>query len=46
VRPYIRASIEQLGEAAPTGGTSKGVVKSSGKKTSVKKRSVRRRASG
>jgi hypothetical protein len=46
VRRYIRASIEQLGEAARTGGTSKSVVKSSGKKTSVKKRSVKRRASG
>jgi hypothetical protein len=46
VRRYIRASIEQLGEAAATGATSKTVIKSSGKKTSVKKRSVKRRASG
>jgi hypothetical protein len=47
VRRYIRASIEQLGdqlgEAAPTGGTGKSVVKSSGKKTSAKNRSVKRR---
>jgi hypothetical protein len=46
VRRYIRASIEQLGEAAATGGTSKSVIKSAGKKTAVKKRSVKRRASG
>jgi hypothetical protein len=43
VRRYIRASIEQLGEAASTGGGGKSVVKTSGKKTSVKKRAVRRR---
>jgi hypothetical protein len=46
VRRYIRASIELLGEAAPTGGTSQSVVKSSGKKTSVKKRSMKRGATG
>jgi hypothetical protein len=47
VRRYIRASIEQLGEAAFTGGTGQSVVKSLGKKTSVKQRSVtRRRARG
>src|SRR5580658_8859048 len=46
VRRYIRASIEQLGEAAATGGTSKSVIKSSGKKTPVKKRSLKRSASG
>jgi hypothetical protein len=47
VRRYIRASLEQVGEAASTAGAGKSVVKSSGKKTSVKKRSVnRRRASG
>jgi hypothetical protein len=39
VRRYIRASIEQLGEAAATGGTGKSVVKSRSKKASVKKRS-------
>jgi hypothetical protein len=43
VRRYIRASIEQLDEAASTGGAGKSVVKSLGKKTSVKKRSVKRR---
>ena len=42
VRRYIQASLEQLGEAAFTGGAGKSVVKSSGKKTSVKKRSVKR----
>jgi hypothetical protein len=47
VRRYIRASIEQLGEAASKGGAGKSVVKSPGKKTSSKKRSVKRRvASG
>lgn len=47
VRRYIRASIEQLGEAASTGGTGKSVIKSSGRTTSAKKRSAkRRRASG
>jgi hypothetical protein len=34
VRRYIRASIEQLGEAASTGGAGTSVVKSFGKKTS------------
>jgi len=47
VRCYIRASIEQLGEqlgeAASAGGAGKSVVKSSGKKLAVKKRSVKRR---
>jgi hypothetical protein len=38
VRRYIRASIEQLGEAASTGGTGKSVVKTLGQRTSVKKR--------
>ncbi len=47
VRRYIRGSIEQLGEAESTEGAGKSIVKSPGKKTSVKKRSVkRRRASG
>lgn len=41
VRRYIRASIEQLGEAASTRGNGKSVVKSLGKKTSAKKRSVK-----
>jgi hypothetical protein len=43
VRRYIHASIEQLGEAASTGGTGKSVVKSLGKKTSGKKRLAKRR---
>jgi hypothetical protein len=43
VRRYIRASIEQLGDAASKGGTGKSMVKNSGKKTSVKKRLVKRR---
>jgi hypothetical protein len=42
VRRYIRASIEQLGETALTGGTGKTVVKSSRTKDSVPKRSVQR----
>jgi hypothetical protein len=47
VRRYIRASIEQLGEAASTGGAGKSVVKSLRKKDSVTKRSVKRsRAKG
>jgi hypothetical protein len=47
VRRYIRASIEQLGEAASTRAAGKSVVKSTGKKALLKKRSVkRRRASG
>ncbi|MFZ1008719.1 MAG: DUF1801 domain-containing protein [Candidatus Sulfotelmatobacter sp.] len=47
VRRYIRASLEQVGEAASTAAAGKSVVKRAGRKTSVKKRSVkRRRASG
>jgi len=47
VRRYIHASIEQLGAAASAGGTGKTVVKSSVKKSPVKKGSVtRRRARG
>ncbi len=42
VRRYIRASIEQLGEAAAKGGTGKTVVKSSLKDNPAKKRSVKR----
>jgi len=38
VRRYIRASVEQLGAAASTHGTGKSVVRSSGKKRSVKRR--------
>jgi hypothetical protein len=40
VRRYIRASIEQLGEAASTGRAGKSVVKSSGQKAAIKKRTV------
>jgi hypothetical protein len=43
VRRYIRASVEQLGGAASTGGAGKSVVKSSAKKPSFKKRAVQRR---
>jgi hypothetical protein len=43
VRRYIRASIDQLGETASRGGTAKSVVKNNGRKTSVKKRSVKSR---
>jgi hypothetical protein len=43
VRRYIRASIEQLGEAASTGGTGKSVIKTSGR-ISAKERSVKRRS--
>jgi hypothetical protein len=46
VRRYIRASIEQLGEAAPNGGTGQSVVKTSGRKSPAKKRSAKRRAAG
>ena len=46
VRRYIRASIEQLGEAACTGGTGKSVVKSQGKKDSVTSSVRRPRARG
>ena len=46
VRRYIRASIEQLGEAADRGGTGRSVVKSSRTQPSVKKRSVKRRPAG
>jgi len=46
VRRYIRASIEQLGEAASTGGTGKSVVKSQGKKDSVTSSVRRPRARG
>lgn len=42
VRRYIRASIEQLGEAAFKGGSGTSVVKSVRKKDSVTKRPVRR----
>lgn len=41
VRRYIRASIDQLGETALTGGAGKSVVKSTGKKRSVKRRRAR-----
>ena len=40
VRRYIRASIEQLGNAASSGGTGKSAVKTLVKKTSVKKRAA------
>ena len=43
VRRYIQASIEQLGAAASTRGTGKSVVKSTARKSSPSKRSVRRR---
>jgi hypothetical protein len=43
VRRYIRASMEQLGEVASSGGAGKSVVKTSAKKTSANKRSVKRR---
>jgi len=46
VRRYIRAAIEQLGEAACTGGTGKSVVKSQGKKDSVTSSVRRPRARG
>jgi hypothetical protein len=47
LRRYIRASVEQLGEAASAGGTGKTVVKSRRTKEPVNKRSSRRsRASG
>jgi hypothetical protein len=42
VRRYIRASIEQLGEAATARGSGKSVVKSSSKESSVTKSSVTR----
>jgi hypothetical protein len=42
VRRYIRASIEQLGEAASMGGTGKSVVKSVRKKEPGTKRAVKR----
>ena len=42
VRRYIRASIEQVGEAASTGGSGRTVVKSVRKKDSVTKRPVKR----
>jgi hypothetical protein len=42
VRRYIRASIEQLGEAASRAGAGKTVVKSLRRKDSVTKRSVKR----
>jgi hypothetical protein len=42
LRRYIRASIEQLGEAASKSGTGKTVVKSALVKDSVTKRSVKR----
>jgi hypothetical protein len=43
VRRYIRASIEQLGEAALQGGTGKSVVRSSLKDNAPEKHSVMRR---
>src|SRR5258706_3664602 len=43
VRRYIHASIGQLGADASAGGTGKSVVRSSFKKSSVKKPSVKRR---
>jgi hypothetical protein len=42
VRRYIHASVEQLGEAASTGGSGKSVVKSSRNKDSGTKRPARR----
>ena len=42
VRRYIRASIDQLGEAAFTAGTGRSVVKSVHDKHSLTKRSVKR----
>ena len=42
VRRYIRASLEQLGEAASQGGTSTTVVKSARAKESAAKRPVKR----
>jgi hypothetical protein len=44
VRRYIRTSLEQLGEAASTGGAGKSVVKSLRKKGSATKRRVKRPA--
>jgi hypothetical protein len=41
VRRYIRASIEQLGEAASTGSAGKSVIKSLPRKKSVMKRRVK-----
>ncbi len=46
VRRYIQASLEQLGQAAFTGGAGKSVVKRSGQKTAVKKRSIKRGRTG
>jgi len=46
VRRYIQAAIEQVGAAAAAGGTGKTVIKSSARKSSVKKRPVKRRAKG
>ena len=47
LRRYIRASVEQLGDAACTGGGGKSVVKSTPRKDSVTKRSATRpRAKG